>query len=285
MKIHPLVPLSTILIEIPAIGHTVHRFFVPEKIRRFWQKNFQIKFTTMKKTLFFVAFLIASSFVQAQKADEIVAKHLAAIGASNWSKINSVKMEAKIAADAAAGMTILWNMTATRDKAARMDVSVMGMSQVVVVSGDKGWATNPFAGQNDPEPMTTDQVESMQDMTDIDGALVGYKEKGYTIEYVGTEDVEGTEAIKIKVVKGKKTEYSLFDPSTFYEIKNVKVEEVDGKSVESATLYSNFKTQDGIVLPFTMQQAGGGMGNSTITLTAVTFNPTVDSKIFEMPTK
>lgn len=239
----------------------------------------------MKKTLFFVAFILSAAFAQAQKAEEIVAKHLAAVGADKWAKINSIKMEAKIAADAAAGMTILWNMTAVREKAARMDVSVMGMNQIVVINGDAGWATNPFAGQNDPEPITADQVESMKDMVDIDGSLVGYKEKGYTLEYVGTEDVEGTEAIKIKVNKGKKTEYSYFDPATFYEIKNVDVEEVDGKSVESATLYSNFKTQDGIVLPFTMQQAGGAMGSSTITLTSVTFNPTIDATIFDMPKK
>lgn len=239
----------------------------------------------MKKTLFFVAFILSATFAQAQKAEDIVAKHLAAVGADKWAKINSIKMEAKIAADAAAGMTILWNMTAVREKAARMDVSVMGMNQIVVINGDAGWSTNPFAGQNDPEPITADQVESMKDMVDIDGSLVGYKEKGYTLEYVGTEDVEGTEAIKIKVNKGKKTEYCYFDPATFYEIKNVDVEEVDGKSVESATLYSNFKTQDGIVLPFTMQQAGGAMGSSTITLTSVTFNPTVDATIFDMPKK
>ena len=239
----------------------------------------------MKKTLFFVAFLISTAFVQAQNAEEIVAKHLAATGAEKWATVNTIAMEASIASDAAAGMSIGWKMTATRDKAARMDVSVMGMSQVVVVNGDKGWSTNPFAGQNDPEPLTPDAVESMKDMTDIDGTLVGYKEKGYTLEYVGTEDVEGVEAIKIKVNKGKKTEYSFFDPETYYEIKRVDVEEIDGKSVESATFYSNFKTQDGITMPFSMQQNGGGMGNSTITLSKLTFNPTVDEKIYEMPTK
>jgi outer membrane lipoprotein-sorting protein len=242
--------------------------------------------TTMKKTLFFAAlFLFFAGFAQAQNAEDIIAKHLEATGGSNWAKINSIKMEAKIAAEAAAGMSIGWNMTAIRDKAARMDVSVMGMSQVVVVNGDKGWSTNPFAGQNDPEPMTADMIESMKETTDIDGTFVGYKEKGYTVEYVGTEDVEGTEAIKIKINKGKKTEYSLFDPATYYEIKQIEVEEVDGKSVESATTFSNFKTQDGIVMPFTMQQSGGMMGSSTITVSSVTFNPTVDETIFDMPKK
>jgi hypothetical protein len=137
----------------------------------------------------------------------------------------------------------------------------------------------------DPEPLTADQVEAMKDMTDIDGTLVGYEKKGYTLEYVGTEDVDGTEAIKIKINKGKKTEYSFFDPATYYEIKQVRVEEVDGKMVESTTIYSNFKTQDGITMPYTMQQDGGPMGGATISLTSVVFNPTIDEKIFDMSKK
>ena len=240
----------------------------------------------MKKSLFFVASLfLFCAFAQAQNAEEIVAKHLAATGGDKWAKIQTIKMEAKISAEAAAGMNILWTMTASRDKAARMDVSVMNMSQITVVKGDQGWSTNPFAGKTDPEPMTADQVSSMKDMTDIDGTLVGYKEKGYALEYVGTEDVDGTEALKIKITKPKKTEYSFFDPSNFYEIKRVDVEDVDGKTVENAVLYSNFKEQDGIVLPFSMQQVGGAMGNATITLTTVTFNPPVDDQIFEIPKK
>jgi outer membrane lipoprotein-sorting protein len=239
----------------------------------------------MKKTLFFAVSLFFAALGQAQNADEIVAKHLKATGAANWSKINAVKMEATISAEAAAGMSIAWTMIAERDKAARVDVSVMGMNQVVVVNGDKGWSTNPFAGQNDPEPMTTDQVEAMKDMKDIDGTLVGYKEKGYTLEYVGTEDVEGTEAIKIKVNKGKRIEYVFFDPANYYEIKNIAVEEVDGQTVESSTLYSNFKTQDGIVMPFTMQQEGGPMGGATVSLTTITLNPKLDAKVFDTPAK
>ena len=141
-------------------------------------------------------------------------------------------------------------------------------------------------GKMEPEPITPDQVKSMADMTDVDGTLIGYKEKGYTIEYLGTEDVDGTEAHKIKVNKGgKRMEYSFIDPSSYYEIKNVRVEEVDGKEVESATIYSNFKTQDGLVFPFTIQQNDPLMGGSTVTITGITINPLVDPKTFVMPGK
>ena len=241
----------------------------------------------MKKTLSFAGFLFFfAGFTQAQNAEEIVAKHIAAIGGNNWAKVEAVKSEAKIAADGAPGMSIMMNMLSVRDKALRMDVSVMGMTQTTVLNGEGGWSTNPFANQMTPEPLTADQVKSMKDMTDVDGTLVGYKEKGYTLEYVGTEDVDGTEAIKIKINKGeKRSEYSFFDPATYYEIKNVRVEEIDGKATESATVYSNFKTQNGLVFPFTIQQNDPNMGGSTVTITAVTVNPLVDAKTFDMPTK
>ncbi|MDO8366928.1 MAG: hypothetical protein Q7T20_09040 [Saprospiraceae bacterium] len=241
----------------------------------------------MKKTLSFAAFLFfVSGFATAQNAEEIVAKHIAAIGGSKWAGVESVKSEAKIAADGAPGMTIGMTMLAIRDRSLRMDVSVMGMTQTTVINGDAGWATNPFMNQMDPEPLTGDQVKAMKDMTDVDGTLVGYKAKGYTVEYVGTEDVDGIEAIKLKINKGgSRSEYSFLDPATYYEIKNIRVEEVDGKASETATLYSNFKTQDGLVFPFTIQQADPMMGGSTVTITSMSINPLVDVKLFDMPTK
>ncbi|MFN0014791.1 MAG: hypothetical protein ACKVU2_09615 [Saprospiraceae bacterium] len=241
----------------------------------------------MKKTLFSALLLLVfGAFATAQSADEIIAKHIAAVGGENWKKVEAIKMEATISADAAAGMSIGMSMTTIRDRSMRMDVSVMGMSQTSAISGDKGWATNPFMGQTDPEPMTADQVKAMKDQTDIDGTVIGYKEKGYSVEYVGKEDVEGTEAHKIKVNKGgKKVEYILYDPANYYEIKNVQVDEVDGKEVETSTVFSNFKPVNGIIMPHTMQQVNPMMGNTTINVTAVTVNPLVDVKIFDMPTK
>ena len=239
----------------------------------------------MKKALIFLAFIISSSFLLAQDAETIVAKHLATTGADNWLAINTIKIEAQINTDAAAGMTILYTMAAVREKACRIDVAIMGMTQTTAINGNSGWSTNPFTGKLAPEPLTNDQVKSMADMTDIDGTLVGYKEKGYTLEYMGTENVEGIEAIKIKLNKVEKTEYHFFDPETYYEIKLVIVDEVDGKKLENSSLFSNFKTQNGIVLPFTTKQVNDFLGNSTITYTTITFNPMVDEAMFEMTKK
>ncbi len=250
-------------------------------------KNTNQILSNMKK-VFALSWLVAGAtlFAQAQTAEEIIAKHIAAVGGDNWKKVEAVRMEATVSADAAPGMSIGWSLLAVRDKAARMEVSVMGMSQIMAVKGENGWMLNPFTGSTEAEPMTADQVKSFLEQADIDGTVIGYKDKGYTVEYLGTEDVEGVQAHKIKVSKGeKKLEYLYYDPKTFYEIKSVQIDEVDGQEVENATLYSNFKEVGGIILPHTMQQANPMMGSTTIAITKVEFNPLVDMKVFDMPGK
>ena len=45
------------------------------------------------------------------------------------------------------------------------------------------------------------------DQYDTQGSLVDYKAKGHSVEYLGKEDVEGTEAHKLKLThKSGKTE-------------------------------------------------------------------------------
>ena len=55
---------------------------------------------------------------------------------------------------------------------------------------------------------------------EVDGALVDWKEKGSTVEYLGAEDVDGTLAHKLKVTrKNGDISYVYLDPEHFLEIR------------------------------------------------------------------
>ncbi len=240
----------------------------------------------MQKLLSFSLFFVMAIAMQAQTAEEIVAKHIAAMGGANWENVKTLKMDIKMTAQAAAGMEIPITMTVVNKKAMRMDVSLMGMTQSMCVNGDAGWANSPFQGQMDAEPMTADQVKEMKEQTEVAGQLYHHKAKGYTIESLGKEDVEGTECHKIKlVINPTKTQYSLIDPETFYEIKNITVATVDGKEQKTETTFSNFKTVEGLVFAHTIDQMNPMMGPTVMNVSTVTVNPPVDEAVFTMPAK
>jgi hypothetical protein len=238
------------------------------------------------KFIFSICILFATTFAQAQTADEIINKHVAATGGAAWDKLKAMKMDMEMTSQAAPNMKIPMSMTIIHKKAMRMDVTVMGMTQSSCLNGDKGWANNPFAGQQDAEPLTADQVKAMQEQTDLAGHLNGYKEKGYTAEYLGKEDVEGTELHKIKlVISPTQTQYSFIDPESFMEVKTITVMVVDGKEATSESVMSNFKAVDGLTFAHTVEQNNPMMGPTVMNIVSLVINPVVDEKIFEMPAK
>ena len=96
------------------------------------------------------------------------------------------------------------------------------MTQVQAYDGKEGWKISPFQGRKDPEKMSADDVKALIEDAEIDGPLVDWKAKGSTVEYLGTEDVDGTLAHKLKVVrKNGDVSYVYLDPDHFLEIRIV----------------------------------------------------------------
>ena len=93
----------------------------------------------------------------------------------------------------------------------RMEFEIQGMTAVQAYDGETGWAIMPFLGKTTPETMAGDELKSIQEMAEFEGPFVDWQEKGHSVEMVGTEDVEGTEAYAVKVVRAG-TE----DETTYY---------------------------------------------------------------------
>ena len=163
---------------------------------------------------------------------------------------------------------------------------------VVGSDGSEGWegrypALGQLCQQNNIGFVLVNSNEAKRDGDDSFVEMQAhYKAKGYTVEYIGKEDLEGTEVHKIKIVKSPtKTEYALIDPENWYQIKNITVATVDGKEITAETMYSNFKKDGELVFPYTIEQNNPMMGTSVTTVTALKLNEPVDEKIFDMPAK
>lgn len=229
------------------------------------------------KTSVIALTMMAGSFAaMAQSAEEIVQKHLEAIGgAANWKKVNGYKMKGNVNAG---GMEIPVSILTAHNKGMRMEYDLMGMSNYMIVTPTEGWMYFPVQGQTQPEPFTADQVKEMQEQLDVQGEFVDYKEKGTKLELLGKDDMEGTETYKLKVTKkdGKeKTVY--FDVDTYYLLKEVQKIEADGKEAESVINYSNYKKlPEGIVMPMTIESPMG-----PVTMSEVVINPNIEEGSFK----
>jgi hypothetical protein len=225
-----------------------------------------------------VAFAMSAS-ASAQTVDEVVSKHIEAVGGKdNWKKVNSMKMEATITTQ---GMDIPITMYQVHNKAQKMEINVMGMTGYQINTSEGGWNFMPFMGQSAPEPMTADEVAIGKENLDIQGELVDYKEKGHSVELLGKEDVDGTECHKVKLTRksGRATVYFI-DAKTNYVVRTASKVTVNGKEVDQVINLSNYqKTPEGIVVPMTMENSGMP---APINITKVEVNPTFDNSIFEV---
>jgi hypothetical protein len=209
--------------------------------------------------LFCAVFILLSfSVVHAQTVDDIISKHITAIGGADaWKKINSVKLAGSVTTPQ--GMDINVSVMGVQNKEARTEITMMGMTGYTISTPTSGWVYMPFSGQQKPEALTPDQVKDVQDQLDFQGSLIDYKQKGYTAELVGKEDVEGTECWKVKLnMKNGKVRTEYFDPDSYFLIREVDKTMVDGKEQESTVDYSNFqKLPEGVTFPMTMNNGQG----------------------------
>lgn len=233
----------------------------------------------MKKLNVYLLVIVLSSFSLssiAQNLEEIVAKHIEAVGGrSNWEKIQTLRSESVMKAQ---GADIKFLTVVQNKKASRSDIYVMGMKGFSILTINQGWSYYPWQGQAKSEAMTADDVKNSQDGLEILDELMTYKEKGNTLDYYGMDDIDGTECHKIKMTTKEEKEVTFFiDPSNFYIIKRTQKVKANGQENESSTFYSDYKKlPEGIVYP--MSTSSGWSENEVVKLE---INPKIDEAMFK----
>lgn len=215
--------------------------------------------------------------------DELITKNIEARGGlEKLRAIKSLRETGKMQFDS---ITMAFTGTAKRPSMIRTEVSFQGLTAVTAYDGKVGWRIQPFRGRLDPEKIPEDDVKSLQLAADIDGPLVDYKTKGHTVVYLGTEDVDGTDAHKIKVMlKNGDVRYIFLDPDYYLEIRWLDQSRIRGALEETETDLGNYEKIDGVFFPFSMEEGPKGRPKGQkITIEKVEINPELDDTIFHFP--
>ncbi len=124
----------------------------------------------------------------------------------------------------------------------------------------------------------------------MEGILYNYKDKGYTAELDGTEEVEGSDAYVIHLVKQDSTKekpdefWYYLDAETFIPIKVKGQTTLRGQEVTSETYFSNYKQINGIAFPMLMTIGSGGRSMQYV-IDSVEINIDVPDSLFVKPEK
>lgn len=232
------------------------------------------------KRINLVLLALTSAFaaaLHAQTADEIIAKHIEAIGGKEkLAQVKSLYTENTV--------DVMGNATPQKEhtldgKGFRSETEFNG-SKIISCFNDKGgWNVNPMTGVAEAQPMPEGIYKAGKSQIYIGGALLDYASKGNTVELVGKDGNN----YKLKVIGGGVESEYYIDPSTYYLVKTLTRGEMMGQTVEVVTTFSDYKKTDfGIVLPYSKAVDFGGFAVSS-KADKVEINKEMDPKIFDQP--
>jgi len=230
--------------------------------------------------------VLAASNALAYTAEELAAKNIEAKGGlDKLNAIQSLRLSGKLRVNG--GTIELDFVTLTkRPGSVRYEAQLQGLTQVQAYDGTQAWQINPFQGRKDPEKLSADDAKGLgEDAADFAGPLVDYKAKGYKLDYLGTEDVDGTEAHKLRVTRANgDLTYVYLDPDYFLEIRTINRRIEHGVPNETVTDYGDYEKVNGVYFPFA-QETGpkGSSDRQKVQFDKAEANLSADDALFHFP--
>lgn len=238
----------------------------------------------MRSSALLAVLALVAGPMAAQTVDEILDQHFAALGGKEKiAAVQSAKLSGKQQfGPQEAPFSIQWK----RPNKIRIEFSLQGLTGIQAYDGTTAWQVMPFLGKVDPEAVTGDDLKGMEEQADlIEGPMFNYKEKGNTVELLGKEPIEGTDAWKLKVTKknGDVTTVWL-DAESMLEIKSEGKRKRGDQEFEFESSLGDYKEVEGLIFAHSIEQKPkGAPAGATITVEKVELGVAIDDAIFAMP--
>jgi outer membrane lipoprotein-sorting protein len=161
-----------------------------------------------------------------------------------------------------------------------------------VFDGETLWGMNFMTMK--AEKAESEATENMKlQANDFPDPFLNYKEKGYTVELIGTEIIDGAETYKVKLtqepikVEGKEVpnvSYFYFDVEAMVPLlMETEIKQGPAKGMIQQVKMSDYQEVGGIYFPFTLITGVKGQGEAPMNVEKIELNPTVDDAEFAFP--
>ena len=244
------------------------------------------------KLLVAVVLMAVTFSTQAQTAEEIIANYFENTGGEEaWKAVKGIKMVGKIKFQ---GIELPITQIQMSDGRSHGVADFQGQKFYNgVFDGETLWNTNQMSMK--AEKSDSETVENRKlDSNDFPDQFLNYKEKGYTLELLGKETIEGTETFKIKLTKEPITidgqevadvVFVYFDTENFVPI--VEEQEISSgpaKGTMASTVYSDYAEFNGLYFPSSIVSGIKGQpGGQEVVMESIELNPEVTDDMFAFP--
>ena len=255
-------------------------------IHIFESRPMELRFAILFMSVSLIAPVLYAQELKPLTVDTLVAKNIEARGGIDALRaVKSLRLTGKMLANQDK-IEFTYTQTKKRPGQVRTEITLQGMTMVQSYDGTEGWKISPFGGRKDPEKMSADDAKSLIEDAEIEGPLVDWESKGSTVEYLGPEDVEGTLAHKLKVVrKNGDISYVYLDPDYFLEIRILTQRIEQGAQVEVETDLGDYEKVAGVFFPFSIEAGSKGATNKQkVILEKAEENVPIDNAAFKFPT-
>jgi len=234
--------------------------------------------------------LVMAPRAAAQTADEVVEKHLAAMGGrAALAKLTSQLASGTIAIQAQGadlGGTIEISKKAPNKSRTlmRIDLSSVGGSEMVVdqrCDGKTAFASNSLQGDRE---ITGAQLQSMLNAS-FPSSLLNYKETGAKIELLGRETAGAKPVLVLQYTPASGPALKLYLDADTYLVSRTVVKlslPEAGGEVEQSTDVTDYRVIDGVKTPFSVTVSSAGQ-LITISFAKVEYNVALDDAVFSRP--
>ena len=177
-------------------------------------------------------------------------------------------------------------MDLERGRKMRLEIQFNGQTAIQVYNGEQGWKLRPFLNRHEVENFTPEELKTASTQADLDGLLIDYAAKGSKVELESVDKVEGRDAYNLTVTeKSGFTRHVWVDAESFLEVKiEGTPRRLDGKYHPVATYLQDYRSVNGLVMPYLMVTAVDGVQDKErIAIEEIVSNPKLDDSKFAMP--
>ena len=221
-------------------------------------------------------------------AEQVIDRYVAACGgAEKWHAIQTMAWNGHIETGPGGISKIPFMMLFRRPDTTRFELLREGQHLVRIFDGKQGWKVRPAStGLPEIKDYSDEEISYAHDAAGLDGPLFDHRAKGVTVVLAGLDTVDGHRAYRLELTLPsgrKRTDW--IDAQNFQELKyDREVHNSQGRSGTVSVYYRDYRTVEGLTVPFVIETGGGAGGESDrMVIDKIVVNPPLEERLFARP--